>query len=86
MAIVKLPDGRWRVDVEPVKGKRFRKTVKTKGEALRFEAHCRANFEQLIEGQENKRDQRSLPELIELWHDLHGINLRDGKKPFHVSN
>lgn len=80
MAIKRLPDGRWHVDVEPVKGKRFRRTVKTKGEALRFEAHCRANFDQLIENQKNKRDQRSLPELIQLWHDLHGVNLSDGKK------
>ena len=41
MAIEQLPDGRWRVDVEPVKGKRFRKTLKTKAEAMRFEATCR---------------------------------------------
>jgi len=33
MAIEQLPDGRWKVDVEPIKGKRFRKTFKTKGEA-----------------------------------------------------
>lgn len=38
MAIQQLSDGRWRVDVEPVKGKRFRKTLKTKAEAMRFEA------------------------------------------------
>ncbi|MCO2981611.1 integrase, partial [Pseudomonas aeruginosa] len=25
MSITKLPDGRWFVDVEPIKGKRFRK-------------------------------------------------------------
>ncbi len=42
MAIESLPDGRWKVDVEPIKGKRFRKTFKTKGEAQRFEATCRA--------------------------------------------
>ena len=38
MAIHQQPDGRWKVDVEPIKGKRFRKTFKTKGEASRFEA------------------------------------------------
>lgn len=82
MAITKLPDGRWRVDVEPVKGKRFRKTLKTKGEALRFEAHCRANFERLLEDEKNKRDKRSLLDLIQLWYDLHGINLSDSKKTY----
>ena len=42
MAIEQLPDGRWKADIEPVKGKRFRKTFKTKAEALRFEATCRS--------------------------------------------
>ncbi|WP_121301949.1 phage integrase, partial [Pseudomonas aeruginosa] len=41
MSITKLPDGRWSVDVEPIKGKRFRKRFKTKGEAQRFEATVR---------------------------------------------
>lgn len=80
MAIVKLPDGRWRVDVEPVKGKRFRKTLKTKGEALRFEAHCRANFEQLLLDSNSKRDKRHLSELVSVWFDMHGQNLRDATK------
>lgn len=38
MAITKLEDGRWLADIEPIKGKRFRKRFKTKGEAQRFEA------------------------------------------------
>ena len=82
MAIKKLDDGRWFVDIEPVKGKRFRKTVKTKAEALRFEAYCRANYQQLVSEQANQRDKRDLLELIQLWYDLHGINLRDAKKTF----
>ena len=41
MAITKLEDGRWLADVEPIKGKRFRKRFKTKGEAQRFEAMVR---------------------------------------------
>ena len=44
MAITKQPDGRWKADVEPIKGKRFRKTFKTKGEAQRFEATCRSKL------------------------------------------
>ncbi|HCL3894461.1 TPA: Arm DNA-binding domain-containing protein, partial [Pseudomonas aeruginosa] len=41
MSITKLDDGRWFVDVEPIKGKRFRKRFKTKGEAQRYEATVR---------------------------------------------
>ena len=35
------PDGRWFVDVEPIKGKRFRKRFKTKMEAQQFEVTAR---------------------------------------------
>lgn len=80
MAIIKLPDGRWRVDVEPVKGKRFRKTLKTKGEALRFEAHCRANFEKLSQEKKDNQDKRVLSELVDIWFHMHGQNLRDSAR------
>lgn len=79
MAIVKLPDGRWRVDVEPVKGKRFRKTLKTKGEALRFESLCRTKYADADWSPEHK-DNRTLTDLINLWFELHGHVLRDGKR------
>ncbi len=42
MSIEKLEDGRWFVDIEPVKGKRFRRKFKTKAEALRFEGSITA--------------------------------------------
>lgn len=80
MAITKLPDGRWRVDIEPVKGKRFRKTLKTKGEALRFEAHCRANFEEISQEKQNNLDKRFLSELVDTWFHMHGQNLRDAAR------
>ncbi len=79
MAITKLPDGRWRVDVEPIKGKRFRKILKTKGEALRFEALCRAKYVSHDWNPEQK-DNRNLTQLIQLWFELHGHSLRDGKR------
>lgn len=79
MAITKLPDGRWRVDVEPVKGKRFRKTLKTKGEALRFESLCRTKYADADWLPEHK-DNRALSDLINLWFELHGHSLRDGKR------
>lgn len=71
MAIQQLSDGRWRVDVEPVKGKRFRKTLKTKAEAMRFEATCRAKCSESNDWAPRPKDKRRLSELVELWFDLH---------------
>lgn len=78
MAIEQLPDGRWRVDVEPIKGKRFRKTLKTKGEAQRFEATCRAKVIEAPQWSPRPGDTRRLCDLVEAWYDLHGHSLRDG--------
>lgn len=79
MAIEQLPDGRWRVDVEPIKGKRFRKTLKTKAEAQRFEATCRTKVIDTPDWSPRPKDRRKLSELVTLWYDLHGHSLRDGK-------
>ncbi len=78
MAIEQLPDGRWRVDVEPVKGKRFRKTLKTKSEALRFEATCRASLITTPDWSPKPKDRRRLSVLIERWAVLHSHTLSDG--------
>lgn len=78
MAVTKLSDGRWRADVEPVKGKRFRKTLKTKGEALRFEATCRAKVIDAPDWSPRPADSRRLSVLVDVWYDLHGHGLRDG--------
>lgn len=80
MAIEQLPDGRWRVDVEPVKGKRFRKTVKTKAEALRFEATKRSALIQPTTWNPKPKDRRTLSELVERWYDLHGHSISSGKR------
>ncbi len=81
MAIEKLPDGRWYVDVEPVKGRRFRRTFKTKAEAVRFEAHKRSTY---VSGKEvwkpGFKDTRKLSELIELWYGHHGLYLSDPER------
>lgn len=75
MAIDQLPDGRWKVDIEPVKGKRFRKTVKTKAEALRFEATCRAKCIETPNWSPRPKDRRRLLELLPVWDRLHGQTL-----------
>lgn len=79
MAIEQTPDGRWRVDVEPVKGKRFRKTVKTKAEAIRFEATCRTKCIDTPDWSPRPADRRRLSDLIDRWAILHSHTLADGK-------
>lgn len=78
MAIEKLPDGRWKADIEPVKGKRFRKTFKTKAEAMRFESTCRAKVVETPEWSPRLKDNRRLQELIDRWATLHAHTLSDG--------
>jgi integrase len=77
VSIKQLPNGRWKVDVEPIKGSRFRKSFKAKADALRFEASCRANNTVPVVGAP-KKDKRRLGELVQLWYDLHGVSLTDG--------
>jgi integrase len=80
MVIEQLSDGRWKVDVEPIKGKRFRKTFKTKGEALRFEATCRAKCIESPSWSPKPKDKRRLSELVDRHYDLHGHTLADGER------
>lgn len=80
MSIEKLEDGKWFVDVEPVKGKRFRRKFKTKAEALRFESVCRSKTIIEVDWSPKKKDSRKLSEIINTWFDVHGNNLRDGSK------
>lgn len=84
MAIEQLPDGRWRVDVEPIKGKRFRKMLKTKAEAQRFEAACRTQTATDKHWNPKPKDRRKLSELVQLWYELHGVALTDGLRAFTV--
>ncbi|UTW07006.1 phage integrase [Pseudomonas benzenivorans] len=84
MAIHQLPDGRWKVDVEPIKGKRFRKTFKTKGEALRFESTCRSKMIVDADWSPRPKDKRRLSELVKLWYEMHGVALSDGLRRFAI--
>lgn len=79
MAVEHLADGRWLIDIEPVKGKRFRRRFKTKAEAQRFEALMRQRLAQNPEWNPQPKDRRRLSELVERWSVLHGDALSDGE-------
>lgn len=79
MSIDKKIDGSWLVDIEPVKGKRFRRRFKTKAEAQRFEALMRQRLAQNPEWNPQPKDRRRLSELVERWSVLHGHALSDGE-------
>lgn len=69
----------WKVDIQPKRnGKRFRKTFKTKAEALRWEAWIKNQALKTPEWEPEKQDKRKLSELINDWYELHGKNLKDG--------
>lgn len=77
MSVRKLSDSRWRVDVEPVRGKRYRKTFTTKAEAVRYESYVRSQHAKAVNWNSAQEDRRRLSDLVELWHSLHGHGLRD---------
>lgn len=79
MAISKAVDG-WLVDIQPGgrSGKRFRKTLPTKAEAIAWETWVKAQVQQSPEWQPTRRDSRRLSDLVDLWHKYHGISLRAG--------
>lgn len=83
MSIIKSSDG-WLVDIQPGGrgGKRFRKTLPTKAEALTYEAWLKTKVTQTPDWQPPRRDGRRLLDLVELWHKHHGINLRAGENTY----
>ncbi|MRI32685.1 integrase [Endozoicomonas sp. OPT23] len=71
--------GKWTLDVEPIKNKRFRKTCNTKTECMEY-------YRQLMEEIEEKsnagikldeEDNRRLSDLINLWYKGTGCELSD---------
>ncbi|MGJ3445081.1 phage integrase [Enterobacter sp. PTB] len=80
MAIKKLDDGRYRVDIRPngVAGKRVRKAFNTKAEAQGFERYALVNYHSK-EWLNRPADKRALEELIDLWWVYFGRNERYGE-------
>lgn len=83
MSITKTPSG-WLVDIQPGGrgGRRFRKTLGTKAEALAYEAFVRSQVTKAPEWAPQKRDLRRLSELIHIWFERHGRELRSAKDTY----
>ena len=83
--IKKTPTG-WLVDIQPGgRGKkRYRKILETKAEALRWEAWIATKITQEPEWNPPKKDTRRLSDLIEIWHESHGKQLKDSKHRLNI--
>jgi len=81
MAISKLSNGKWQVQVFPNgrDGKRIRRQFVTKGEAQSYEKFVKDQAQDKPWLRE-KTDKRRVIELVELWFNTHGITLADGEK------
>lgn len=81
MSIRKHPNGKYLVELYPrgLCGKRIRKTFKTQSEAKRFELFTINDIDKKP-WLPQKEDKRKLNDLIEVWFNLHGQALNDGKK------
>jgi len=77
---IKKASGGWLVDLQPGgrKGKRFRKILPTKGEALAFEAWLKNKVRVSPEWAPAVKDRRRLSDLVGAWFDGHGVHLRNG--------
>ncbi|SIS44703.1 tyrosine-type recombinase/integrase [Neptunomonas antarctica] len=82
--IKQKPNGKWLVDIEPVKGKRFRKTFDTKADCKRYETLILSKFTTNNEWVNPNSDKRSLVDIVDLWHQLHGHTLKDGFRRFNA--
>ncbi len=81
MTIKKKENG-WLVDIQPGGrgSKRYRKTLPTKAEAMRYEAWLKNKVSQSPEWEPPKRDLRRLSDLISIWHEHHGQHLKSRDK------
>ncbi|MEZ0233084.1 MAG: tyrosine-type recombinase/integrase [Methylophilaceae bacterium] len=68
----------WTVDIQPGgrHTKRYRKSFETKGEALAWEVWVRTQVNQSPEWAPQKRDTRRLSDLVDIWQQHHGQQLK----------
>lgn len=79
MGVIKIDEGKYRVDIRPQgrEGKRIRKLFATKKEAQQYERYALAT-QNNKDWLEKPADRRPLTELIELWWKYHGQTLKSG--------
>lgn len=82
MPIIKLEDGRYKVDIRPKgrEGARVRKVFRTKNEAMAYENTVMGQGATGEFQKKKKRDERRLSTLVTLWFDLHGQTLKRGEE------
>ncbi len=70
--------GKWLVDIQPGGrgSNRFRKSFKAKPDALQWKSWVENQVRENPDWQPTRRDTRKLLELIEIWYQLHGQQLR----------
>jgi integrase len=78
--VIKATENGWRGDIQPGGrgSKRYRKTFKTKAEAIAWDRHMQAKTQENPEWMPDKKDARSLSDLVELWFKFHGSGLLSG--------
>lgn len=76
--MIKKTDSGWCVDIQPGGrgSKRFRKTFKIKADAIRWQSWVENQVRENPDWQPKRRDTRKLSEIIDLWNQLHGHQLR----------
>lgn len=79
MTIKKVKTG-WQVNIQPGgrSGRRLRKTLPTKAEAMAWERHIRTKVHETPEWSPPRRDERSVVDLVEIWYRHHGVSLSAG--------
>lgn len=80
MAIKKLDDGRYEVDIRPIgrNGKRIRRRFEKKTEAVAFERYTLSRADKKEWQHGYGVEHRQLSELVELWWLYYGQNLKNG--------
>ena len=80
--MIKRTASGYQVDIRPNgrNGKRYRKTVATKAEALAYEKWVISEYSQREPWQQPEKDNRTLSDLAATWYRLHGHTLKTGTK------
>lgn len=77
--MLKKIKGKWVNRIYLTPSYRPRKSFDRKADAIQWELEQRAAFSNDPSSVVRRKDSRKLSELITLWHEYHGISLKDGK-------